>query len=374
MELRTLILVAAFAAAGTAPHGQVVVVRDGDNTALDRSSPEHVTYFSGKVTLEDGTPAPGAVHLLRVCHGLALDQGWTDVKGRFWFKVGRGDRGAGLGDATEAPGRAVNPDRPIGFADSNPITNELADCELEAALDGYRADRVSLAVASVGAKNLGVMVLHPVSRAGALTVSATTLLAPADARKAYDRGLEALRGKKWRVAAGDFGKAVQEYPKFAAAWFGLGQARLGAGDVPGAVEAWRQSAKADPRFVRPWENLTVIADQRQDWAESAKASDAWLALDADDFPAAWLYNAIAKAQLGRAGEAEHAAREGLKADKEQHVPRLSYVLGLILMAKREFAESAECFRTYLKLAPDARDAAAVRAQVAEFEKLTARAQ
>ena len=373
MELRTFVLLSASAAIGVAACGQVVVVRDGDNTEVERSSPERIAYFSGKVTLEDGTPPPGAVQLRRVCNARSREEGWTDPKGHFWFKVGRDDRGSGLGDATEAPGRAANPDRSVGFAYSNPITNELANCELEAVLEGYRADRVSLAVASAGAKNLGVLVLHPISRAGALTVSATTLLAPPKARKAYEKGVDALHTKKWGAAAAHFGKAVEDYPKFAAAWFGLGQARLGGGNAAGAVEAWRESAKADPHFVRPWENLTVLADQRQEWAESAKASDAWLALDGDDFPGAWLYNAIAKAQLGRVDEAEHAAREGLRVDKEQHVPRLSYVLGLILLAKREFADSAECFRTYLKLAPDAHDAAAVRAQLAEYEKVAAKA-
>jgi superkiller protein 3 len=276
-----------------------------------------------------------------------------------------------MGDAAEAAGRPVDPDKPQGFSFTNPITAELEDCELEVDLPGYRADRVSLKVASVGASNLGTMVLHPISKVGSLTVSATTLQAPPSARKAYDKGVELIHAKKWDAAAAEFAKAVKAFPKFATAWYQLGEARLGHGDIAGAAGAWRESAKADPKFVKPWERLTVFADQKQDWDDSAKSSDAWLQLDPDDFPGAWLYNAIAKARLGRLDEAEHSARQGLKVDKEQKIPRLSYVLGLILLEKRAYVESADCFRTYLKLAPAARDADAVRQQLAEFEKLAA---
>lgn len=371
MEFRTLVFAAAIPALGVGAYGQVLGGVSG--TEAGSLSQERVTYFSGTVTLEDGTAPTDAVRLQRVCDGLSRDEGWTDAKGRFWFKIGINDGGSGLGDAAESASRTADLNKPLTYGSqySNPITNELKDCELEVLLAGYRADRVSLKVAGVGATNLGNMILHPISKVSTLTVSATTMQAPANARKAYDRGLEAMHLKKWDAAATDFRKAVQAYPKFAVAWFELGEAHLGHGDVAGAAEAWSQSAKADPRFVKPWERLTAFADQKQDWAESVKSSDAWLHLDPDDFPGAWLYNAIAKARLGRLDEAEHSAREGLRVDKEQRIPRLSYVLGLILLQKKHYAESAECFRNYLKLAPGARDADAVKQQVSEFEKLAA---
>jgi regulator of sirC expression with transglutaminase-like and TPR domain len=44
------------------------------------------------------------------------------------------------------------------------------------------------------------------------------------------------------------------------------------------------------------------------------------------------------------------------------------VLGLILMQKQQYAESARYLRAYLELAPDARDAGVVRQQVAKLEQ------
>jgi len=370
MELRTLVFAAAIPALSVGARGQDL------SPTEQMGSQERVTYFSGTVALEDGSAPPDAVLLQRVCKGIARDQGWTDAKGHFSFKVGRDDHGSGTGDAAESTPRAPDLDKALGYTMelSSPITSALRDCELQAVLAGYRADRVSLTVASVGASSLGTIVLHPLSKVSTLTVSATTLLAPANARKAYEKGLEAIHARKWDAAAAEFKKAVQAYPKFAVAWYQLGEARLGSGDIAGATEAWRESAKADSKYVKPWERLTVLADQKQDWAESEKSSAAWLQLDPDDFPGAWLFNAIARARLGRLDEAEHSAREGLRVDKDQKIPRLSYVLGLILMEKHKFVESAECFRNYLKLAPNARDAAAVRQQLVEFEKMAAAGQ
>jgi uncharacterized protein HemY len=61
-------------------------------------------------------------------------------------------------------------------------------------------------------------------------------------------------------------------------------------------------------------------------------------------------------------------------DKDQKIPRLNYALGLILMDKKAYAESARCFRKYLELAPNANDAAIVREQLPKLEELAANPQ
>jgi tetratricopeptide (TPR) repeat protein len=361
MEVRTLLLAAAVAVPGVAVNGQPSMT----------GGQERVAYFSGTVTMEDGSPPPDAVLLQRVCSGAAHNEGWTDTKGRFSFSVGRKDSESESGDAAEETGRPTDVQKPIGYSMdvSNPLTAELRDCELAAVLSGYRTDRVSLKVTGGDAVGLGTIVLHPVSKLSVLTISATTLGAPANAKKAYEKGLEAAHVKKWDAAISSFRKATDIYPKYAMAWYQLGDAYLSRSDPTNAVDAWQRASQADPKYVKPLEKLTLWADQKQDWTAEEKYSDAWLRLDPDDFPGAWLLNAIAKARLGQTEDAEHAAREGLRVDKEQRVPRLSYVLGLLLGAKHQFVESAECFRTYLKLAPNARDAEAVRQQLAEYDRM-----
>jgi tetratricopeptide (TPR) repeat protein len=339
--------------------------------APDRST-EQAVFFSGEVALKDGSKPPQPVLIQRVCKGVARDETWTDSKGRFSFKVsGGGD--TSTPDSSQAP---LNKDlsRPIGHSTyySNPVTTALRDCEVQAVLAGFWSDRVSIALKNtLDDTRIGQIILHPQSGGQTLIVSATTLAAPPNAVKAFDKGMSAMREQKRDAATREFTKAVTVYPKFAIAWFELGMLRNSGNDLAGAAEAWKQALKSDPRYERPYEGLAALAERQQNWAELEKYSRDWIQLDAENFPAAYLYSAVANARLNRMEQAETTARKGLLLDKDRKIARLSYVLGLILMEKREFPESAKCLRTYLELAPNAKDAAIVREQLTKLDAGTA---
>jgi tetratricopeptide (TPR) repeat protein len=334
-----------------------------------RSEEQQAVFFSGDVTLQDGSKAPEPVLIQRVCKGIARNETWTDSKGRFSFKVETGGNDTTTADSAQA-GRAPDLSRPIGNSTyySNPLTTALRDCEVQAVLAGFWSQRVSIALKNtLDDTRIGTIILHPSSGGQALTVSATTLAAPQNATKAYEKGMLAVREKKWDAAQKELMKAVTAYPKFAIAWFELGVLRQGRNDLPGAEEAWKEALKSDPKYVKPYEVLAALAERQQKWEESEMYSREWIQLDPEAFPSAYLYNAIANARLNKMELAEAAARKGLTLDKEGKIPRLSYVLGLILMQKQEFSESAKCLRTYLELAPNAKDAASVREQLTKIE-------
>lgn len=347
----------------------LLVAAVGASAQYDMHTTEKAIYFSGEVALEDGSNPPEAVLIQRVCKGIARDETWTDSKGRFSFKVSAGGADASTGDSAQAtPDKDLS--RPIGNSTyySSPITAALRDCEVQAVLAGFWSDRVSIAIKNaLDNTQIGRMVLHPMSPGQALTVSATTLAAPPNARKAYDKGVAAMHEQKLDAAAGEFAKAVAAYPSFAAAWFELGVLRQSKNDLAGADEAFKQALKSDAKYVRPYEGLTALAERQQNWVNVEKFSHDWIQLDPEDFPAAYLYNAVANARLDKAAEAEHAAREGIRLDKDRKIARLNYVLGLLLMQKQEYTESAKCLRTYLELAPNAKDAAIVREELTKIE-------
>lgn len=362
-------VVAVLALAGTAG-GQV---RQASQLEIDQSY-EKVIYFSGQVRLDDSSPPPEPVAINRICNGQSHFETWTDAKGRFTFQVGAHGKDAAQGDASQNSGPPPDLMRSISVStqDTMPVTAALRDCELEAVLAGYRSDLISIAVKSrLDDTRLGVIMLHPLSRATALTVSATTLQAPANARKAYDKAIDALADKKWQVAVANLTKAVTAYPKFAIAWYQLGLLRQRRNDAAGAIDAWKHALASDPKYIKPYENLTVMADHAQDWEASEEYSRRWIDLDPEDFPAAYLYNAIANARLNRTDVAERAVREGLRLDKDRRIPRLSFVLALILAGKNENTESAKYFREYLALAPNAKDAAGVRQELSRLDAAAA---
>jgi tetratricopeptide (TPR) repeat protein len=346
-------------------------------TALAGAAPiwgqaERVFVISGEVRLEDGTAPPDAVQINRVCNGRSTVAARTDTMGHFTFSVDAGGTTTATADAGQAPAQASDLNKALNQSSTqytNPITSALRDCEVQAVLSGFRPESVRLSVRDTSDDGrVGTIVLHPLSRSGALTISATTAAAPGAAKKAYDKGMEAIGKEKWDVAESELTKAVTIYPKFAIAWYQLGQVRQKRNNQAEAIKAWDEACKQDPKYVKPYENLAVTADRLQDWVAAERYSREWLALDADDFPAAYLINAIANARLNRVDVAELAARNGLKVDKDRKIARLSYVLGLILMQKQQYAESAKYLRAYLELAPNAHDAAAVREQVAKLDQ------
>jgi len=331
---------------------------------------ERVFYFSGEVKLDDGSAPPEPVAINRVCNGQSRFETSTDAKGHFSFRVSAGGSDGVQGDATQigGPPTALMRATTGSTLETMPVIAALRDCELQAVLAGYRSELMSIAVKSrTDDGRLGVITMHPLSRATSLTVSATTLQAPPNARKTYDKGIDALAKEKWQAAGEEFTKAVATYPRYAIAWYQLGLLRQTGNDAAGAIDAWKHALASDPRYIRPYESLTMLADRKQDWVSSAFYSQAWIQLDPGDVPAAYLYNAIANARLNRTDAAERAAREGLRIDKDHKVPRLNVVIALILMGKNQTAEAVAHFREYLELAPNAPDAAGVRQQLRQLE-------
>ena len=53
-----------------------------------------------------------------------------------------------------------------------------------------------------------------------------------------------------------------------------------------------------------------------------------------------MFSAFAKAKLAKVEEAQQAARLGVRIDKDHGVSKLNYVLGILLMQKREYAHGA----------------------------------
>jgi tetratricopeptide (TPR) repeat protein len=333
---------------------------------------ERAVFISGDVRLEDGSPPQDAVLIQQVCNGRAVFSARTDARGYFSFPVDTGGGVTASADASQAPAQSPDLGKAINRSSTqytNPITTALRDCEVQAVLSGFRTETVALAVRSASDDGrIGTIVLHPLSRLDTLTISVTTAAASANARKAYEKGMEAFKKQEWDAAGSEFTKAVKIYPKFAIAWYQLGQVRQNRNDPAGAAQAWNEARMQDPKYVKPYESLAAQADRRQDWTAAEQYSAEWLQLDPDDYAAAYLINAVANARLDKVDAAEHAARQGLRIDRDRKIPRLNYVLGLILLQKQEFAESAKCFRTYLELAPDAHDAAMVREELSKLER------
>jgi tetratricopeptide (TPR) repeat protein len=328
-------------------------------------------YLTGKVILEDGTPPPDSVTIERICNGVVRPEGYTDSKGRFSIQLGQNAyvfADASIGSTTgfgsqSGGGGTFNP---MGGGISE---RDLFACEIRASLVGYRSDVVSLAGRRfMDRPEVGMIVLHRYANVPGTTISVTSLAAPKDAVKAFEKGREAARKEKWAEARKKFEQAVAGYPKYAVAWYELGRTLEQLKDAPGASNAYEQAFSADRRYLPPYLQLANIAAEKRDWSEVVARTDQVVKLDPVNFPGVYFFNAVAQFNMKHMDAAERSAREAVKLDTAHHFPDANRLLGVILAGRGDFEGAAENLKIYLKLAPSAPGARMAKEQLAKIEQ------
>jgi hypothetical protein len=334
--------------------------------------------ISGRVMVDDGTPPPETVVIERVCNGNPRAEGYTDHRGYFSIDLGM-DRGVmqdastsgGLFDdtGTRFPGQTQMASGMGGGAMSD---QRYMNCDLRANLPGYRSQVVSLANRhAMDSPDVGTIFLHRLGNAEGRIVSAISLAAPKDARKAFEKGLDLARKNKLDDAVKNYQKAVDVYPKYAAAWFELGKLQAAKGQADVAHQSFDAAVEADPKYLNPYLELSRLALGAKNWRELADVTGRAVKLDPFDYPQEFLFNSVANYNLQNMDAAEKSAREAEKLDTEHHYPQVSHLLGVILAQRQDYTGAAEEMRNYLKFASGAADAATVRGQLEQLEKLSA---
>lgn len=323
-------------------------------------------FLSGKVRVDDGSELTDAATIESMCNGDRHFEAYTDRKGNFSFEFGK-ERNMGNDDVATTSGTDM-PGQPRTALQQR---RELQQCELVAVLPGFTSQSVELSAVDVTeSMNVGTIVLHRLAHVEGFTISATTAMAPPKAKKAFEKGRDEEQKKKWDAAEKKFQEAVQLYPKFAAAWLELGRAQLQRKDEAAARQSWQQAVAADPQFVTPHQLLASLAFQQQQWQEVLDHTGSVLRLNPLSFAGQWYYSSVANYYLGHYEEAEKSARQGIQADVEHRIPKLEYLLGIILARKHDFQGATEHMRNYVRLAPKAPDVAQVNEQIAKIEKLS----
>jgi tetratricopeptide (TPR) repeat protein len=336
-------------------------------------------FLTGRVMMDDGSTPPESITILRNCGGVSSPVAYTNSKGRFSFQLG-GHQGDVVPDASSNNGEQarISLMAPLGVSTregrlfGSPGGHQLNGCDLEASLPGYRSDSLDLSGQRyMDNPDIGTLVLHRLGTVEGTSISATGYEAPGGAKKAYQKGLEAAKKQKWPEAQAQFQKAVQTYPRYAAAWFDLGTAYEHQGKSQKAREAFLRSVAADSRFMKPYFPLAAMAFAEKNWKETADLTATLIRLDPVDYPAAFLFNAVANAMLGNLDVAENSARDAIRLDENHHLPRAEYVLGYILAERHEYAAALPLLKSYIQRSPDAPDAEKVKKQINQIETLAA---
>jgi tetratricopeptide (TPR) repeat protein len=346
-----------------------------DDSTLEQNRP---LFVMGKVVMDDGTPPPDPVVIQLVCHGQPRSIAHTNGKGTFSADLNSRSMEALLADASQSPDSILgqnssDPSRMMSSGnrgmDSNGLSErQLLDCELQAYQPGFRSDVARLGQRrSLDNPDVGTLFLHRLSNVEGLTISSTSALAPKDAKKAFEKARNNQNKHDWTGAEKELQRAVTIYPRYSAAWYALGNVQLEQKDLDAARQSYTRALEADPKFVNPYAQLTMVAFRQQNWQDVAVNSDHLLRLNPIDFPQAWLYSAYAHFNLHDLEAAEKSAREGLMHDPTHRTPRLNQVLAAVLSQKHDYSGAAQSLRDYLQFASSAPDADKVRQQIIQLQ-------
>ena len=341
-------------------------------------------FLRGRVMLDDGMPPSESVTIERVCNGRVRRESYTDSRGQFSFQLGAGvpmfqDATVDAGFDPARPGFTGAPSGSTNFGDrmsSGSSARNLMNCELRASLPGFRLDSIPLAGRLMNDEpDVGTIVLHRLGKVEGTSISATTLRAPKDAKKAFERGTHLLKEHKPTEATQAFAKAVALYPKYAEAMVKLGEIYMDEDRGDDAGKLFQQAIEADAKFIPPYFDLALLTARKHDWKQVADLSDRALALNAYEYPAAYYLNAVGNYNLHNFDVAEKSARMARRLDSQYRLPKIDLVLANILLQRRDYAGAAEQLRSFLNHAPSGAEADAAREMLAHTEsRLAAPAQ
>jgi tetratricopeptide (TPR) repeat protein len=329
-----------------------------------------ILMLQGRVVLDDGNVPRDPITIERVCGTYVYKEGYTNARGEYSVQLGA-NTGVIL-DASQ-DGNTLNPGAAGQGLTSDVSPNAMWDCELRAALSGYRSESITLANQRNMDNHVINLVLHYMGDAKGSSTSATSAQAPKDAQKAYDRGVAAIKAGKPDDAQKELLKAVEIYPRFAAAWFELGQLYERRSHVPEAKDAYTHALTADANYVGPYDKLYHLAFKENSWQQAADLSAKLLALNPYDYADAYYYNSMANLQLGKLDAAEKSASEAVKVKGAKYDVRSHYTLGMILGRKGDYPDAVTELRAFLQGAPNTPDRARIEDLIKNAESAAAQA-
>ncbi|HTZ98052.1 MAG TPA: tetratricopeptide repeat protein [Terriglobales bacterium] len=350
---------------GGAASGGGVAIGGSPSTGITAGTSSLQPFISGKVALDDGTVLTEPVAIETICRGNRHTVAYSDAHGVFSFQFGDPAQ-LGTPDLSDASNSMLT------RQENQQNQRDWKSCELDAILPGYTSEIVELAsrVDALDDTDIGRITLHRMAQVEGTSISVTSALAPGSAKSALQKGREAEKKGQWDKAEQSFQKAVKIYPKYASAWYELGRVQIEKKDLAGAKHSFEQSVAADPKFVNPYDGLAQLAFQAKQWPEVIDSTNKLLALNPVNFPTAYFLNGVANYYMKNFDAAEKVVRRGTKVDETHSVPKLQYLLGMILLQKHDYAGAEVSLKQYLQLTKQPAEIAEAQKELGEVEKLS----
>jgi len=196
------------------------------------------------------------------------------------------------------------------------------------------------------------------------SVAAVRLNVPASARKAFEKGSEAMRQQRWDESRAQFESAIIKYPQYDVAYNLLGVVQIHPNEVEAARQSFSRAVELNPDFAEAYRNLARIsfADRKYEEADTLLCKS----LSTDPLNT-WALATAANAEL-ITHKYDEAIAHARKAHSVPHsgLAGVHIVAALALEAMQQSAEAVEEYRLYLQEESNGRDAARAREAIARL--------
>jgi len=368
ISLATALLFASLAFASASAQGTAALANSGGaegasdvgkNANMDQLMNQQVgsIRFYGKVAVVDGVrPLWDPIPISVTCDGKVLYNTTADSSGGFNI------------EAVPRQSEVVTVK-----SDLKHITPaQLVGCTVSASLDGFKSSKLLIANASVTDNPaIGTVTLSPDPAARGSVTSSTTVSAPADAIKDFEKAHEEQVARHPAAARKLLQKAVSIDPQFAEAWFHLGQ--IEEDDKPDdALNAYTRAVAADSQYIPPYVHIAALDASRKDWKGVLNATQHSLELNSEGSPEVWYFDAVGKFNSGDTDGAQTSALKALAMDPNHLAPKTEQLLAVVEAGQGNLQEALEHLRSCLSYTPPGPDADLMKKQIAQIESAVSR--
>ena len=326
--------------------------------------PEMTAYISGSVQMSSGGVVPKETVIELVCGGFTRATDPVGPEGAFDIELS--GRGSGALDATQISAQALGVPQPNHLGVVN-----MSNCIVRAELPGHQSSEIQLGIRSLfDSPDVGEVVLSTVEGVLGHTISPSIARAPKKALQSYEWALKQVSKPRsnLRKIAERLESAVKVDPSFAAAWKLLGQVREGLGMPEDALDAYRQALAGDPYLYPVYTRIVPLLVGSGDLAGAIELGERALEINSH-LDEVRFYVAGAYLRTGNNEQCIEKSLELIDSGATDTYPQAHQFLGSAYANNGEFQSSANHFRQFLKLSPDATAADAVRNQLNEWSTL-----
>ncbi len=194
---------------------------------------------------------------------------------------------------------------------------------------------------------------------------------PKDAKKNYDNGVKRARDNKPEEAVRLFQEAIRIFPEYLAALNKLGEQLRALNKPAEAQAAFEKAIAINPKYALPHINLGMLLVDQKQYDEGIASLENGNKLD-DSFPMSHLKfgEAFMSKQPPDYDRAEKELTRALELGKRDFLQVRKYLFNLNLRRQR-LDKAAEQLEAYLREAPDAPDADAVRDMLGKVKRTMA---